>query len=92
MLLLGSDIRDYTSGFIAGRAHLFREIRLHGDYGEYCIRLLTQARRAATPSAKFRTCACPAPQARARPAPTCWDYLVKGRKYVETIVRLAVSP
>ena len=43
MLLLGSQVHDYTSGFIAARAEVLRRIRLQGDYGEYCIDLLGRA-------------------------------------------------
>ena len=39
-LLLDHRITDYTSGFVAGRAAVFRTLRLRGDYGEYCIDLL----------------------------------------------------
>ena len=46
MALVGGEVHDYTSGFIAGRAAVFRTIRLRGDYGEYCIDLLGRAVRA----------------------------------------------
>jgi hypothetical protein len=44
-LLLGWQIKDYTSGFLAVRRPVFDQIELRGDYGEYCIDLLTRARR-----------------------------------------------
>ncbi|MCB0121225.1 MAG: glycosyltransferase, partial [Caldilineaceae bacterium] len=31
MLLVGRQVHDYTSGFIAGRAAVFEQLRLHGD-------------------------------------------------------------
>ena len=41
-LLTSSDLRDWTSGFIAIRAPLIKQIRLHGDYGEYFITLMAE--------------------------------------------------
>ena len=39
-LLLGTDISDYTSGFVAANTEVLRRLRLQGDYGEYCIDFL----------------------------------------------------
>ena len=51
MLRLGSEVPDYTSGFIAARAPVLRQLLLRGDYGEYCIDLLGRALRSG-----FRVC------------------------------------
>jgi dolichol-phosphate mannosyltransferase len=90
-LLLGSDVHDYTSGFIAGRADLFRCIRLRGDYGEYCIQLLTQAKRTGYAVTEVPYVCVPRTAGDSKTGANLWDYLVKGRKYVETIVRLAAT-
>jgi len=42
-LLLDSRFRDYTSGFIAIRRKVFKNIKLQGDYGEYFIDLMVRA-------------------------------------------------
>jgi dolichol-phosphate mannosyltransferase len=42
-LVLGHGIKDYTSGFVAARKHVFDEIKISGDYGEYCIDFLYNA-------------------------------------------------
>lgn len=42
-VLLHFRFRDYTSGFIAIRRDVFKEIRLKGDYGEYFIDLIFRA-------------------------------------------------
>lgn len=42
-ILLSPKFRDYTSGFIAIRREVLRELGLHGDYGEYFIDLLYRA-------------------------------------------------
>lgn len=46
MLLFGSDITDYTTGFLAARRTVLNQIPLRGNYGEYCIDLLVRAKRA----------------------------------------------
>jgi dolichol-phosphate mannosyltransferase len=45
-LMLGQSFRDYTSGFIAARTAVIRELGLRGDYGEYFIDLIYRAVRA----------------------------------------------
>jgi dolichol-phosphate mannosyltransferase len=91
ILLLGADIHDYTSGFIAGRAHVFRSLRLRGDYGEYCIRFLAQARRLGFVVVEVPYVCVPRTAGASKTGANLWDYLIKGRKYVETIVGLAVD-
>jgi dolichol-phosphate mannosyltransferase len=42
-LAISPKFRDYTSGFIAVRRDVFRQIRLTGDYGEYFMDLMARA-------------------------------------------------
>lgn len=42
-ILLSPKFRDYTSGFIAIRREVLRELGLRGDYGEYFIDLIYRA-------------------------------------------------
>ncbi len=70
--LIGPYTWDYTSGFVAGRAEVFKQIRLRGDYGEYCIDLLGRAGARASASSTCPTFACRAARAKARPAHT-WE-------------------
>ncbi|MDP6586328.1 MAG: glycosyltransferase, partial [Anaerolineales bacterium] len=44
-LLLGNDISDYTSGFIAANTKVLKTLRLQGDYGEYCIDFICRSKR-----------------------------------------------
>lgn len=44
-LILGTRIRDLTTGFVASKREVFRNIKLKGNYGEYCIRFLYEAER-----------------------------------------------
>ena len=44
-LLLGNDISDYTSGFVAANTKVLKTLRLQGDYGEYCIDFICRSKR-----------------------------------------------
>jgi dolichol-phosphate mannosyltransferase len=87
ILLLGNRVHDYTSGFIAGRAELFRQIRLQGDYGEYCIDLLGRAQHMGFRLVEVPYVCVPRTAGESKTGVNLWDYLVKGRKYVAVIVR-----
>lgn len=86
--MLGNQVHDYTSGFIAGRADVFRQIRLNGDYGEYCIDLLGRAVRAGYQVQEAPYVCVPRTAGDSKTGAHLWDYLVKGRKYVATVWRL----
>ncbi len=66
----------------------WHEIRLHGDYGEYCIDLLARAIRAGYQVRETPYRCVPRTAGESKTGVNLWDYLVKGRKYVETIWRL----
>lgn len=86
--MLGNQVHDYTSGFIAGKADVFRQIRLNGDYGEYCIDLLGRAVRAGYQVREAPYVCVPRTAGDSKTGANLWDYLVKGRKYVATVWRL----
>ncbi|MCB0064786.1 MAG: polyprenol monophosphomannose synthase [Caldilineaceae bacterium] len=88
MLLLGDQIHDYTSGFIAAKAKVLRQIRLRGDYGEYCIDLLGVAQRVGFQVQEAPYICVPRTAGDSKTGANLWDYLVKGRKYVATVWRL----
>ena len=87
--LLGAQVHDYTSGFVAGRSDVFRTLRLRGDYGEYCIDLLTRAVRSGFQVKEAPYVCVPRTAGESKTGANLWDYLVKGRKYVATIWRLS---
>lgn len=86
--LLGDDVHDYTSGFIAARAGVLRTLRLRGDYGEYCIDLLARAGRRGFRLVEAPYICVPRTAGESKTGVNLWDYLVKGRKYVAMIWRL----
>ncbi|MCX6044096.1 MAG: polyprenol monophosphomannose synthase [Chloroflexi bacterium] len=88
MLLLGGGVHDYTSGFIAGRAQVFQQIRLQGDYGEYCIDLLGRAIHKGYRVQEVPYICVPRTAGESKTGANLWDYLAKGRKYVATIWQL----
>ena len=44
-LFFGSDVTDYTSGFLIAKRTILEKIPLRGDYGEYCIDLLVRIKQ-----------------------------------------------
>jgi dolichol-phosphate mannosyltransferase len=92
MLLLGSGVHDYTSGFIAARADVLQRIRLQGDYGEYCIDLLGRAHRLGYTLVEVPYVCVPRTTGESKTGISLWDYLSKGRNYVSTILRLWRQP
>ena len=91
MLLLGSQVHDYTSGFIAARAEVIQKIRLRGDYGEYCIDLLGRAAKQGYTLREVPYICVPRTAGESKTGINLWDYLHKGRKYVKTVWRLRVG-
>jgi dolichol-phosphate mannosyltransferase len=86
--MIGPEVRDYTSGFIAARAVVLRQLRLRGDYGEYCIDLLGRALATGRRVQEVPYVCVPRTEGESKTGANLWDYLVKGRKYVATIWRV----
>jgi len=88
MLMVGRQVHDYTSGFIAARAEVLQALPLQGDYGEYCIDLLGRAQRAGYRIREAPYVCVPRVSGESKTGVNLWDYLVKGRKYVAAVWRL----
>lgn len=82
MLLLGNQVHDYTSGFVAARREVLQHIPLRGDYGEYCIDLLGRAQKLGYRLVELPYTCVPRTGGASKTGANLWDYLVKGRKYV----------
>ena len=91
VVVLGAQVHDYTSGFIAGRAEVFHTLRLRGDYGEYCIDLLARAVRLGFVVREVPYVCVPRTAGESKTGASLWDYLVKGRNYVATLWELRRS-
>lgn len=87
-IALDAPVHDYTSGFIASRAEVLQDIRLRGDYGEYCIDFVTRAHDLGYQLQEVPYYCLPRSAGASKTGANIWDYLVKGRKYIATIWRL----
>lgn len=91
-LLLGWQVRDYTSGFIAARREIFDQITLQGDYGEYCIDLLYSVHRLGYQIKEVPYDCVPRHAGESKTAENAWGYVRRGTNYVTTILRLRFGP
>jgi glycosyltransferase involved in cell wall biosynthesis len=89
-LLLGGPVRDYTTGFVAARRRVLEPIRLQGDYGEYCIDFLARAKRRGFRIVEVGYVCKPREFGESKTAPSFMGFIRRGRKYVTTVLRLAV--
>jgi dolichol-phosphate mannosyltransferase len=87
--LLDPSFTDYTSGFIAARREVFRDIRLRGDYGEYFIdliyRILLEKRYSVVELPYIMQ---PRRSGVSKTGTNMLHYLKRGRKYLATVVAL----
>ncbi|MBI3733006.1 MAG: polyprenol monophosphomannose synthase, partial [Chloroflexi bacterium] len=90
-ILLGGPVRDYTTGFVAARRSVLEQIALRGDYGEYCIDFLVRAVRRGFRVVEVGYICAPRASGESKTAPSFTGFIRRGRKYVTTILRLAVS-
>jgi len=87
-LLLGWEIKDWTSGFLAVRRRVFDQITLQGDYGEYCIDLLARARQQGFMIREIPYQCVPRLQGESKTATNAWGYIRRGWRYVIAVLRL----
>ena len=87
-LFLNSGIKDYTSGFIAAKKDVVRDLGLKGDYGEYCIRLLYQAVRKGYRVMEIPYTLVPRISGQSKTATNPFGLLWRGRKYFYTLLEL----
>ena len=88
---LDATFADYTSGFVAARKAVLREIPLRGDYGEYFVDFIFR-----TLQKKYRVCelpykAMPRKSGESKTGTNLVQYLRRGRKYVDTVIRLRMA-
>ena len=70
---------------------MLKAIRLQGDYGEYCIDLLARARRRGFRIVEVGYICKPREFGQSKTAPTFMGFIRRGRKYVTTVLALAVN-
>jgi dolichol-phosphate mannosyltransferase len=89
--LLDASFADYTSGFVAIRKEVLREIPLRGDYGEYFVDFIFRALHK-----KFRVCelpfmAKPRRSGESKTGTNILQFLRRGIKYVVTTICLRMA-
>jgi dolichol-phosphate mannosyltransferase len=87
--LLSTSFHDYTSGFVAVRREVFNDMKLRGDYGEYFIDFIYRILR----DKRYQVCELPyimqpRRSGESKTGSTLLQFLIRGRKYLSTIVRL----
>lgn len=88
---LGPHLTDYTSGFIACRRKVLREVRLQGDYGEYFIDLMFRIRRWGYQIIELPYVCVPRARGESKTGRTMLQVSRRGLKYVGTALRLRLS-
>lgn len=83
--LLGQAFRDYTSGFVAARRDVVREIGLRGDYGEYFIDFSYRAIRNQKRILELPFRNEPRAAGESKTGQNLWDYCRRGQHYLRTL-------
>ncbi len=89
--LIDRRVLDYTTGFVLAPRALILELGLRGNYGEYCIDLLTTAVRSG-----YRVCEVPyrnieREHGTSKTAPDLGSFVRRGWPYLTTIVALSMG-
>ncbi|MBI4436813.1 MAG: polyprenol monophosphomannose synthase [Candidatus Omnitrophica bacterium] len=85
--LLGN-VTDYTSGFVAIRKEVWEQIGLSGRHGEYCIRLLYEAKRAGYPIKEIPYACRPRRRGQSKTFASPWEAFRNGKEYLWTLLSL----
>lgn len=86
--ILNTPVTDYTSGFIAVKSEVLKNIRLNGDYGEYFIDFVVRAHRKGYRIAEIPHTYQPRVYGESKTAPDLRSLMKRGIPYLQTIVRL----
>lgn len=85
---LDSSFKDYTSGFVAARKEIFKDIKLKGDYGEYFIEFIYQVRKKGLKLLEIPYYCLPRRAGMSKTGDNLADYLRKGWKYIFLTLKL----
>lgn len=86
--VLQASFADYTSGFIAVRRNVLKDLPLRGDYGEYFVDFIFRALHK-----KYRVCelpyvALPRRSGESKTGTNLIQYIRRGRKYLWIVIKL----
>lgn len=85
---LGSWFHDYTSGFVAIKKTVIKNLSLKGDYGEYFIALVYQAYRQGYKLLEIPYVNRPRWSGQSKTGLCLWDYFKRGWKYFWLTLKL----
>lgn len=88
-VMAGGDLHDWTSGFIAVRAPLVKELRLRGEYGEYFIRLMADLMRGGARIVELPYRFAPREKGESKSARGLLDFIRKGVRYLAALASAA---
>lgn len=90
-LALDSSFKDYTSGFVAVKKKVFNGIQIKGDYGEYFIDFIYNARNHGYKIIELPYYCLPRREGSSKTGNNLFDYLKKGWKYILLTLRLKLK-
>jgi dolichol-phosphate mannosyltransferase len=90
--LLDPSFHDYTSGFVAVRREVFRDLTLKGDYGEYFIDFIYRVLH----DKRYRVCEIPyfmqpRRSGESKTGSNLIQFIKRGYKYLITAIRLRLG-
>jgi dolichol-phosphate mannosyltransferase len=83
-------VEDYTTGYVMAPRALVIELGLHGDYGEYCIRLIADALRTGRRVAEIPYRSVPRVHGTSKTATSFAGFVRRGWRYLWTIAGAAL--
>lgn len=90
--LLQPSFHDYTSGFVAVRRGVFNDMKLRGDYGEYFIDFIYRVLRDNRYQvAELPYIMQPRFSGESKTGSNLFQFMKRGRKYLNTIIRLRLG-
>ena len=87
-LVLSPRFKDYTSGFIAIRKRVFKQIHLKGDYGEYFIDLMMRAILEGYSFVEIPFQNLPRAKGESKTGSNLPQLISRGLKYLSTVIEL----
>jgi dolichol-phosphate mannosyltransferase len=88
--MLMPSFSDYTSGFVAVRRDVFREIELRGDYGEYFVDFIYRAIKFGYRICELPYVAMPRRSGESKTGNNIVQYIKRGSKYLWIVLLLRI--
>lgn len=89
--ILGTKVKDLTSGFVAARKDVFKNLSLSGTYGEYFIRLISEAERKGYRTEEIPYICSPRFKGQTKTSPGLLKFLSLGMLYLIMIFKIRFS-